>query len=162
MNEVIKQPTIVPVTLPPGKYWIGDIRSIMEGSRWGIVSEKIKENSGKHSGEIEIDGLTLWYHNLETGEGTAVYDMLKNTLPCSQWPAQDVFWEHSGLIGIVPFDLADYSDGGYLAGATVELPDPVVCLYEGGLFRFKSGNGELIIDTDMHGFPKELDDDDDD
>lgn len=115
------------------------------GSHWGDFCEKIQTaNGADHNGEIEIDGLKLWYHTTEYGDGC--FTSLKNTLPNSQIP-EGGFFVDSGLIGIVPFELTDSSSADYLSGVTVTFAEAVTCSYEDGLFRFKSGKGELLIDS---------------
>lgn len=132
-----------PTVLPPSKYWIGDLSYVME-SRWGDFCEEMQTANGDdHNGEIEIDGLKLWYHTTEYGDGC--YTALKNTLPNSQIP-EGGFFVDSGLIGIMPFELTDSSSADYSSGVTVSLAEAVTCSYKDGLFRFKSGRGELLID----------------
>jgi hypothetical protein len=134
--------TYTPVTLPPGKYWIGDLCYVME-SRWGDFCEKLQTHDGTdHNGEIEIEGLKLWYHFTELGDG--IFPALKNTLPNAQVP-DGGFFVDAGLIGIVPFDLTDSSSADYSSGVTVTFANAVICSYQDGLFQFKSGRGELVI-----------------
>lgn len=135
-----------PTTLPAGKYWIGDPGYVME-SRWGDFCEKIEldedAKNAEYPHEVKKEGPFCWYHSTEYGDGC--YTALKNTLPNSQIP-EGGFFVDSGMIGVVPFELTDSSSADYSSGMTVTLADAMTCSYEDGLFRFKSGKDELLID----------------
>lgn len=131
-----------PITLLPGKYWIGDLFYANE-ELWADIFEKIHTGNGfDHNGEIEIKGLKLWYHYSEIGDGC--YQILKNTLQNAK-VHEGGFFENGGLFGIMPFQLTDGSDQDCSYGVTVSFSDEVKCFCEDGLFRFKSGKGELIL-----------------
>ncbi len=136
-----------PTTLPPGKYWIGDLSYVME-SRWGDFCEKIEldedAKNAEYPHEVKKEGPLCWYQHTETGDGC--YQALKSTLPKAQVP-DGGFFVDAGLIGIVPFDLTDSSSADYSSGMTATFADVVKCSYEDGLFHFKSGRGELVIDS---------------
>lgn len=136
-----------PTTLPPGKYWIGDLSYVMK-KRWGDFCEKIEldedAKNAEYPQEVKKEGPFCWYHFTETGDGC--YEALKNTLPKAQVPDSGFFVD-AGLIGIVPFDLTDSLSADYSSGMTVTFADEVKCSYEDGLFHFKSGRGGLVIDS---------------
>lgn len=131
-----------PVILPPGKYWFGDLYY----ARWELCEDISRQthdtNNFDHTGEIEIEGLKLWYHSAEVGNGC--YQVLENTLQNAKVPEGRLF-ENGGSFGLVPFQLMDGSDQDCSYGMTVSFSDEVKCFSEDGLFRFKSGNGELIL-----------------
>ena len=131
-----------PVILPPGEYWIGDFLYANE-KHWADIYKTVHTGNGfDYNGEIEIEGLKLWYHSSEIGDGC--YQVLKNTLQNAKVP-EGGFFENGGLFGIMPFQLMDGSDQGCLKGVTVSFSDDVKCFCKDGLFRFKSGKGELIL-----------------
>lgn len=143
INNNVAANTDAPVTLPPGKYWIGDPFYVMK-SKWGTVCEIIYIKLGETNGVIEIEGARLWVHKTAYGDG--IYEGLKNSLANCQFPDEG-FCVDSGLIGIVPIQLTNGSAKDYSLGTTVTFFDAVNCSYENGLYVFESADGGFLINT---------------
>ena len=130
------------IKLSPSTYWIGDLSYVMS-KHWDRVCDQMVDADEEHDGLFEIDGFNLWLHSTEYGDG--IYQAKKNTLLKSKTPRSG-FCVDAGIIGIVPLALTDGTNADYSAGMTVTFADVISCAYDEGLYSFKSGGKELVID----------------
>jgi len=135
------------ITLPPGKYWIGDPHHALR-KEIHEFNEMIQADSVTRTvyfpNEAKPDGKFGWYQFTETGDGC--YQVQKNTLPNVQVSGSG-FFKTPDVIGILPFDLTCDSAADYASGMTVTVLKAVTLSFEDGQLRFKSGKGELVIES---------------
>jgi len=135
------------ITLPPGKYWIGDphhaLRKVIHEFVEMIQADAVTR-IGYFPDEAKPDGKLGWYQFTEDGDGC--YQVMTNTLPNVQVSGSGYF-KTPDVIGILPFDLTCDSAADYASGMTVTFPKAVTLSFEDGQLRFKSGKGELVIDS---------------
>lgn len=120
----------VTLTLPPGKYYIGDLCYVLGKD----VYDKV---FGGYDYEMGI------YKEKATGyifamNGTAYGD--------GEYPGSDgkKFCVDAGIIGICPISLMAKNDGG---GHIYTFRNEVVCTFKHGRFFFDSGLDSLVVDT---------------
>lgn len=135
------------ITLPPGKFWIGDVYHAMRLNyhefREMIWNEPDVRNI-HFPDEAKLDGRFCWYQFPESGDGC--YQVLANTLPNAQ-VSGGVFFLTQGVLGILPFDLIANSATDYASGVTVTFSQEVTLSYEDGMLRFDSVIGKLVIES---------------
>lgn len=123
------------VEMPAGEYWVGDPCYAVPDERWMEWLEAA-DYMNEHSLLVaDLDGHTV------LGLGTAYGDGV--------FVGSDGFdyGVDAGLIGVVPVEVADYSDEKYPAGALmrrVEFTEPFECRYSNGTIIL----GNIRIDTD--------------
>lgn len=135
------------ITLPPGKYWIGDVYHAMRREFHEFI-EMTETDAVTRSvyfrDDAKLAGKFCWYQFTKAGD--ACYQVQKNTLPNVQFSGSG-FFKTPGVIGILPSDLTRDSAADYASGLTVTFPEAVTLSYEDGQLCFKSGGGELVIDA---------------
>lgn len=103
----MKKAQIKSVTMPAGKYWVGDPCYAVPDHRW-IEWLEAADYTEQNVLVAELDGRTI------LGIGTAYGD---GTYPGSDGNEYPV---DAGLIGLVPVEIADYSDSKHPAGAIMQ------------------------------------------
>lgn len=130
----------VEFTLPAGKYYVGDLCYVFPDPEWGIFFHDAQDQApeGQHwsaitEGAFEVDSKCFWYHSTAFGDGG--YEDQNGHMYCVD----------AGIIGIIPFELAQYSDLEDLLnlGNVVTFDSEVVCKYSDGTFFI----GDLVIPT---------------
>lgn len=130
------------ITLPAGKYYIGDLCYVFEDEEWDrFCSDTLAQpDEGQHWGSItdggfEVNGKKLWYHGTAYGDGG--------------YPDQNghIYSVDAGLIGVLPFELVVHRyENLYELGNVVEYDYDFECSYEDGTFYI----GPLRISTGDH------------
>jgi len=135
------------ITLPPGKYWLGDLHHALRLELYEFC-EMIQADSVTRTvyfpDEAKPDGKFGWYQFPETGDGC--YQVMTNTLPDVQVSGSG-FIKTPNVIGMVPLGLTCDSAADYASGMTVTVLKAVTLSFEDGQLRFKSGKGELVIES---------------
>lgn len=141
----------VELTLPAGKYFIGDPCYVIADEKWDEVSDQMFPGIVGHpdyeNHDIVVDGIHFFAYSTAYGDG--LYDDFDNF----KYPVD------SGSIGAVPFELVSKREGESLEdyGRIIEVDQPLRCIRdENGTFIFVSGDLRIDIET---GF-EEYDDED--
>lgn len=116
-------------TFPAGSYYIGDLCYALSDEIYDGVFGAEGYASGKYSNSTTHQSFLL--------NGTAAGD------GCYTSSDGKEFGVDAGIIGICPVSLMVKNDGGYV----YTFEEPVDCLFQDGLFTFRSGATELIIAT---------------
>jgi hypothetical protein len=137
------------ITLPAGKYYIGDLCYVFEDEEWdNFFSDTLNQpDEGQHrfaitNGGFEVNGKKLWYHGTAYGDGG--------------YPDQNghIYSVDAGLIGVLPFELVVHKyENLYRLGNVVEYDYDFECSYEDGTFyigplRIPTGDDEEDYDGD--------------
>ena len=133
-------------SLPPGRYWIGDLCYVMH-DRWQEFCSMLfpagREDSLK--GSFLFDGHRGWQHRTAYGDGK--YSGNGN-IPGLILPRS--FGVDSGLIGIIPEGLVGHSSEDKPEnGLYISVNSEVICRYCEGEFLFICAEGVLVIDTGL-------------
>jgi hypothetical protein len=127
-------------TMPPGKYWIGDLCYVMD-DKWGAVCDLIIQGNDVGSGVFELpDGTT--FVSLNTAYGDGVYtDLSRNQYPVD-----------AGLIGAIKVDDITSKNVDMRGGHVFDFPYEWAFRKDDGILSFDS----IIINT---GDKEDYDDD---
>lgn len=138
-----------PIALPSGKYQIGDphhavgleLHEFLE-----MTQAKADARDVYFPDDAKLDGKVGWYQFTGYDGDEGCYQVQTNTLP-NVHVSGNGYFKSPLMIGILPLDLTIDSVANYASGITVTFPEEVTFTYEHGRLRFKSGEGELVIDS---------------
>ncbi len=119
-------------TLPPGKYWIGDICYCLDDKVYDTIFGGFGYDGGfythKDGGFFMVDG-TAWGDGAYAGSDGFTYGV------------------DAGIIGIVSHQLVDENNDSLCGGKFHTFTEPVKCTFKGGRFEFISGFNFFQIET---------------